>query len=427
MRRNALIPLLLTLLCLTVMPINAQNTDTPSFYDDHPLLQMLSTVSDEQAMREDIIYYMDYRAVENTADYIFTYENVGEWANGDEWMGFTDRWLSLPVTLSGLQFWEELERIPEVMGFDFFDLDQTLDVGTTPRNVTVWRGDFDEDAVIDAHLARGYEANTISDIPVLCATLPDFNAQCNYVAPPDFENRDLANLFDPVLARNPFVGVLPNMLISAFSPLYFGNAISARADETPSLADNPEIRALSEAVLNPDVYSGELVQTQFLPRFHVLYDMVNRLPNLPESDQFIFDDYGDLPHVELSIIADRQEGDTQVALIGLLYDNETDAQLAVDEVTARITTFSDYLLNNTTDPVIDNIEGAMVNEGYVYASESTGLYVAVISVNYPTPIGRFDSALEDSPPPLAQLFEIWISGVWFGGFYPLWELDFQPE
>lgn len=415
------------LLCLTIMPITAQNPDTTSFFDEHPLLQMLSTVSDEQAMREDIIYYMDYRAVENAVDYIPTYDTVDEWISGDEWMGFTDRWLSLPVTLNGLEFWEELERIPEVLGFDFFDLDQTLEAGRTPSTVTVWRGDFDEDAIIEAHLGRDYEARTTNDISVLCATSPDFDTNCNYVAPPDFENRDLANLFDPVLARNPFVGILPNMLISAFSPLYFGNAISARADEIPSLADNPEIRALSEAILNPDVYSGDLVQAEFLPRFHVLYDMVNRLPNLPDNDRFIFDDYGDLPHVELSIIADRQEGDTQVALIGLLYDNEADAQLAVDEVTARITTFSDYLLNNTTVPVIDNIEGTMVNEGYVYASESTGLYVAVISANYPTPTGRFDSALEGSPPPLAQLFEIWISGVWFGGFYPLWELDFQPE
>lgn len=425
MRHKIFIGILFTLLCVMVVPINAQE-DTATVFDEHPLFEMLSVVPDNEPSRAGVVYYMDYRAVENAADYIPTYENVDEWINGDGWLGFTQRWSSVPIALSS-GFTQEIERIPEVMGFDFFDIDQTLAIGEPPDTTTVWRGEFDADSIVQAHLAREYLETEINGVQVLCGA-----GGCDNGTQVNIANRDPASLFDPQLGREFPFAIVDNTLITSIGLPSLENAISAHNGELQSLAKAEDFRTLAEAMLNPDVYEGELVQAHVIGSRY-LADAINfitlegstLLPNVDiDAFQDIVSTYGDLPQSELAILADRQEGDIQVALIGLLYDNEVDAQLAVDEVTARISTYSDYLRSEMTEPILGRVEGAVLNDGYVYESPNTGLYVAVVSVNYPLPEARYDFGDADIP---ILVFRQWVRGFYTRGFYPLWQVTLPEE
>lgn len=421
MRRKVFISIILTLLCLAVVPIHAQEDDT-SFFDEHPLFQMLSVVPDNEPSRADVVYYMDYRAVENTADYIPTYDSVDDWLNGDGWLGFVQRWFSVPVALS-TGFTQEIERIPEFMGFDFFDIDQTLAIGQPPDTTTVWHGEFDADSIVQAHVAREYVETEINGAQVLCGAVG-----CENGTEVNITSRDAASLFDPQLGREFPFAILPNTLVVSPGLPSLENAISAHTGELQSLAKAEDFRALGESILNPDVYEGDLVQAQFMSDdiFNVTLDFVagdtSDIINEAIAEDFqnsIVGDYGNLPQSQLAVIADRQEGNMQVALIGLVYDNEADAQVAADEITARISTFADVLVRRGNEPLIDFVEGAVLNDGYVYESANTGLYVAVISVDYPLPAERSDFGDGNAP---ILVFRQWIQGIISRSFYPLWQV-----
>jgi hypothetical protein len=248
-------------------------------------------------------------------------------------------------------------------------------------------------------------------------------------------------MFDGGLGRQPPFAILPNTLVSAYELDILENAIRANNGESPTLAEAEDFRTVAESILNPNVYSGYLVQAQFLPPYYLntTLDLNNPRTNqyIAQSsghhiEQFkrLLADYGELPETTLAVIADRQEDNMQVAIIGLLFDNEADAQLAADEVTKRISTYFDVLkfarVHDVERPVfIDSVEGATINDGFVYHSETTGLYAAIISVDYPMPDGPFIAGSENSPPEPIIIFRELMSSIREGFFYPIWNIT-QP-
>jgi hypothetical protein len=326
--------------------------------------------------------------------------------------------------------------MPEIMGFDFFDIDYTLEVGVPPYTTMVLRGNFDMDLVVATHIARDYTETEINGVQVMCGPVG-----CENGSRTDLAYVDWANMFDGGLGRQPPFAILPNTLVSAYELDILENAIHAINGESPSLAEAEDFRTVAEAILNPNVYSGDLVQAQFLSSqyLNIALDLNN-----PRTNQYIAEtsghhieqfkrllaDYGELPETTLAVIADRQEGNMQVAIIGLVFDNEADAQIAVDEVTKRISTYFDVLkfarVHDLEPPVfIDSVEGGAINDGFVYYSETTGSYAAIISVDYPMPEGPFIVGSEDSPPESAVIFRAWILSIREGFLYPFWNV-IQP-
>jgi hypothetical protein len=326
--------------------------------------------------------------------------------------------------------------MPEFMGFDFFDIDYTLEVGVPPYTTMVLRGNFDMDSVVAAHVARDYIETEMSGVQVMCGPVGCENGRRT-----DLAYVDWANMFDGGLGRQPPFAILPNTLVSAYELDILENAIRANNGESPTLAEAEDFRTVAEAILNPNVYSGYLVQAQFLPPYYLntTLDLNNPRTNqyIAQSsghhiEQFkrLLADYGELPETTLAVIADRQEDNMQVAIIGLLFDNEADAQLAADEVTKRISTYFDVLkfarVHDVERPVfIDSVEGATINDGFVYHSETTGLYAAIISVDYPMPEGPFIVGSENSLPESAVIFRAWILSIREGFLYPFWNV-IQP-
>jgi hypothetical protein len=119
-----------------------------------------------------------------------------------------------------------------------------------------------------------------------------------------------------------------------------------------------------------------------------------------------------------------------MATIALVYDDEATAERAAAELTARLAVFRDVVQKRHETPIVDEIDGARMDEPQVYFSESTGKYVALASVLYPTPDNTPISMITGEPvqagetggtvPQSGLLLRYWISALYARAFDALY-------
>jgi hypothetical protein len=269
-----------------------------------------------------------------------------------------------------------VERMPEVVGFEWISaVNRSLEYAVPPYTALILNGTFDADAIGAALSARDFEQTDVSGVPVWSR----------------FD--DAAMSMNDIERADPFGGRLGKAARIAVWPDYLANSaywdatkgiIAAAQGEQPSLADNPDYRALAEAITAPE---GLLLQALFFNVADVGFLPENVSAAL--ADQTAEDPtqtYGPLMPYALAVLADRQEGQDQVHLIGLVYPNAAVAGPAAEEVASRIRTFR---LPQRPDETLVERFGAQVSSR-VYESETTGRAVAVVEVRYPLPAERID-------------------------------------
>lgn len=416
-----------------IAPVSAQ--DAAAEDEPHPLLQMLALVPDTANSRVDILSYVDYRAVEYARRTVISPANYAIFRilpseSTQRWLQATQRIQSGP---SILQYFTQYGDMPAVVGFDFFDIDQALAFGHPPSQGMILAGEFDAESIGAAHAGRGYIADEIEGYTVWCH--PE---GCDMGMQQDLRNRNPANIFDPTLGRKPPVLILPGYLASSPNLEVVQGVAESAATGAVTLADAPGYRALAQAITDPERFSGDLVQVNFLnndPSYTLDLTIFEtreafdenarsllRIAALP--DEWLA--YDDLPRYFLAALADRQEGETQVALVALVYLNPDDAQAAAEEMADRIGAFQGVLiLRDNTEPLMNRAAGAVVDEPYVYISEDTGVYVAIASISYPLPTveGRAisEEPVEGQAPP-GLIYRFWIQSIFQRAFYPMWQI-----
>jgi len=426
----ALLFVSILMLCVDLVPAQAQFLGIGK----HPLLDLLALAPDTPEVRDTWIRYMDFRAVEEARDWMQRPESAETLFADSSWIGFTYRWLSAPDSVR--QSFFEAARMPEVVGFDIFDVDRTLSFGKPPSHGVIWSGDFDLAAIAATHAARGYIQTEIHGVPAWCSG--DGCAAGMNVNPTE---RDLANIFDTGIGREvPFL-LLPNLLVSAPDETTLERVADVTTGDLPSLAEAEDYHTLAEALIDPSVYMGQLVNLQFLPNEDVRFvldltaddvaaQVLSRVPDPQRAENFIrnaFVGYGDLPLYQLAAIADRQEGDRQVAIVALLYTNAEDAQIAAPELMYRMSTFSDLMIRELTESLFDLMPG-MDYQSHVYTSEPSGLSVAVVEMRYDTPTEAQEKASSSDPESMtaALAFQYLSRTISSNSLYPLWVINF-PE
>lgn len=386
--------LLLIVMLTGIMPAIGQE-------QDHPLLQMLNMVPADYAGSP--IAYLDFRAVEDARDYLEKPESYAALMASDVNLDFTWRWQSAPESV-GRNF-ARLEEMPVVMGFDFFDINRTLQFGMPPAMGIIWQGNFDMEQVAEAHTARDYIETEINGITAWCPA-----AGCDQGMQTDVRNAQPANIFDNGIGRKvPFL-VQPGYLLS--SPDLGTLEASVGAINGKSLADDPAYRALAEAFTMPE---GLLIGVQFLDStVQVSSDLDAALPAEIAA-------YGSLPPYLAVAIADRQEGDQQVALIALAYANVEEAEAAAPELANRISTFSDVITRGEgQSPLMEDVRGAEVSSR-VYSTDE--ISVAVVEIRYDTPTQEEENAtpsLENNPVRPALVYWYLTRAYRQRSLYPLW-------
>jgi hypothetical protein len=369
-------------------------TLSSSAQETQPLLQLMSYVPDTAETRQSLISYFDFRANEATLDdferprsfeeFIATDPNIQE---------FVQRWMMTPQSLQIV--FSNGEQVPDVMGFDIFDINQTLTFGIAPNDGVVWQGDFDLGTLDVAHEARNYQQTDIEGISAWCG-----EAGCESGLTLNVNDINNANLFDPRLGRAvPFLVYDSGILVSA--PAYTVLESVAQTTQNPdeSIAQAEDYRALANAIVDSSVYSGQLIQMVFVPLDSVIYSVF-----LSESNP----EQGVLPLYTNVTIADRQEGDTQITVFALSYSIESQAQAASTELKTRLENFAP-----TGEVLLDRYEGQATVESRVFDDADTDLYVAVVEVRYPSPTA-------DDSLPAGSFFNWTLRAIFMSEFSPLW-------
>src|SRR5690606_10259185 len=118
-------------------------------------------------------------------------------------------------------------------------------------------------------------------------------------------------------------------LASTYSMESLDGMVAAAATRGVTLSNVLSYRALAQALIDPERYTGDLVQANFMNydptcAFDLsAYESPEALTTRRHSRMPINEwlEYRELPRYFLAALADRQEGETQVAIIALVYFN----------------------------------------------------------------------------------------------------------
>jgi hypothetical protein len=405
MKRLGSLVLALVLLAVGVAPAIAQDGGSGQG-QPQPLLAMLAMVPDNDLVQGQgwaTVRYADYQA-------LYTSEGVEDIRVSQGTQALLNN-VPLPLMLNRIAagpdairyVFSSVDRMQQVVGFEWIaSVDRSLEYGAPPEMPLILGGTFDADAISTALSARGFEETDVSGVPVW-SRFDDGTLNVKDIQP--------ADPFGGNLGKAARIAVWPDYLAnSAYWDATKGIIASAQGTE-PSLADNPNYRALAEAVTAPE---GLLIQALF-------FDVADLgfLPGDPAvalSGQGAEDptaNYGPLMPYALAVLADRQEGQDQVHLIGLVYPNADIAGPAADEVAQRIQAFT---LPGRTETLVQQF-GAQISSR-VYTSDTTGQAVAVVEVRYPLPADRKDAATGQFIPG-GLMFRNWGQAIMQRAFFVL--------
>lgn len=397
---NARLSLFLALLLMLLPGASALAQEDPP---PPPLLAMLAGVP------EDAVPADSGWATVRYTDYVALYEAEGitklrDFGNLDLLMaavplpGMMIRLAAGPEALSYV--FASAGQMGRTVGFEWLlDVDRSLEFGDPPSVGLLLGGDFDTAAIGAALQARDFSQADVSGVTVWHR----FDDLAISVA-----DRDPADPFGGHLGAAARIALLPDMLANARSWPLINGVIGAAQGELPSLADDPAYRALAGAIAAPD---GLLIQALFFDGA-----ALGAVPGDPASPGVTppAADLGPLLPYALAVLADRQEGNDQVHLIGLVYADAPTAQAAADVLAGRI---ADFRLSTRPEIVLAEEFGATVSASVV-ESAAEGLAVALVEVRYPLPAertdagGRFLSA--------GQLYKLWVQAIMRREFTPLW-------
>jgi hypothetical protein len=396
--RTLLRACLLLLLCVTILlPNITRAQDAPA----NPLLDMLALVPDNADAHPSngfSISYADYRALVQTSGIDIPaagtqFSALSSDAQAQYFRVFQR--LSAGMQLDYLKTY--LEGMQKSVGFDWFSVGRALVYGTPPRLATILGGQFNADDVGQALKARNFESTTVDGVTIWSR----------------FEDGKV-NIKD-IDRTDPFGGELGAAARIALLPGYIANSrftdetnaiVSAFNKKSPSLAQSEDYRVLTQAITDPNKYTGSLIQAQFAEP--ALFEGAKlpangTLPTPPDLS-------GELPAYTLAVLADRQEGDTQVNLIAVVYADVATAQKGADELYKRIAGFNLRNMYTTWQVAVD--------QPYVYQDDK-GRAVAVVSVHYPLPKPPDANGSNGPASTAGNVYRNWLLSIFRREFYPL--------
>lgn len=290
-------------------------------------------------------------------------------------------------------------QMAEAVGFEWLlDVDQSLEFGDPPGVGLLLGGDFDAVRIGATLESRGFSITDIQGV----AVWHRFDDSAISI-----DARDVADPFGGYLGAAARIALLPDALGNARTWPLIEAIISAILSTQPSLADDPTYRVLAEAVSESD---GLLIQVLLFSGTAL------RLAGDPAyTGQESKEDLDSLPPYSGAVLADRQEGDDQVTLIGLVFADEATALSAAEVLARRVEEFQPA--SSSGDVLVDRF-GATVGVREVRQSED-GLGIAVVEARYPVPAERND-------PETGQynmrglLFRAWVQAILYREFTPLW-------
>ncbi len=393
---------------LTLVGAPTRGADTPSSF-----LDLLGSVPDSLDVRSDLVGYVDYRAVEESRP------GAARPASATEWLALRDAedpaydlWDAAVHGISSGSgkllrgMFRDAAAWPDLLGFDFFEVDRELVFGSPPGNGTVLAGRFDPDAIARAVGSRGYTGADMDGHTLWCPA-----GGCDDGLRFDRANLDPANPFGGDLGRQEPMAVSESALLASADIATVDAMLAAAADQAPSLADDPAHRAALEA-LDP---GARLIQATLVPPHLLLADprafvgegsfeeMADRLARLADT-------FESIPPYQLVLMADGATSSEQVMTIALVYERGADAVVAADVIPRRIQTLDSSASGR---PVRDLFaeRGVTSISGSVRPSADGSHSIAVIEFRAPLASDGTDGA-SGEPLPSSQVYRLLIESFY---------------
>ncbi len=286
-------------------------------------------------------------------------------------------------------------RMTELVGFEWLlHVDRSLEFGEPPGVGLLLDGTFDPEAIGDALEPRGFHRRD-------CAGVDVWHRFEDWTVNP--AARELADPFGGDLGAAARIALLPGALANGRGWGLVEAIIAASQGDLPSLADDPGFRALADAVSGPE---GLLIQALFFP------GKALRVRGEDWSDEGFAEH---LPSYRQAVLADRQEGASQVHVVGLVYEDMPTAYTAAEVLTRRLAAFAP--VGRPEEPLAEEL-GATFSSWVCERSEDR-VTLAVVEVRYPHPDPRFDPEV-GAYPVAAPLYRAWVRAIVFRTFTPLW-------
>lgn len=385
MRKNGWIVLLTTALLVLAVPVNAQTaTPEPS---TNPLIKMLALIPDNADTRAKIegVSYADYQALK-------TLQGIpaGKLDENTRRMYFRAlRRLAAGLDLS--YFSAYVDSSVRLVGFYWLDVNQGISVGSPPRIATLISGTFESAAIGEALKVRDFEQSTVDGI-TLWHRFED--AQVNVSA------REPGDPFGGNLGLAARIVLLPGYIANSRYTDFAKQFIDTYNRKQRSLAEADDYRVLTSAITDPKIYSGSLIQAQFMTSDA----FAGAVP--PKGSNIDVSTYGNLPPYRLAVLADRQEGDSQVNVIALFYPDADTAQKASVELGKRIAGFDVSHMYEQSNVTVD--------EPRVF-TDRTGMAAAIVSIHYGLPPATTNSG-NGLTPSAGMIYQRWIN-LWLARFF----------
>ncbi|MEW5825573.1 MAG: hypothetical protein AB1778_01970 [Candidatus Bipolaricaulota bacterium] len=290
-------------------------------------------------------------------------------------------------------------QMPDVVGFEWLvDVDSSLEFGDPPDLGLLLGGDFDAEAIGRALQGRNFALEEIQGVPVW-HRLGDREIS--------LQDRNPADPFGGHLGAAARIALLPRMIANARSWPFIEAILAAGTGELPSLAEDVGYRALATAVSEPE---GMLIQALLFTGASL------RVTDVPElSGDLALEPIDGLPWYSHAILADRQEGDDQVHLIGLVCSDRVTAQTASFVLSGRLEAFHPP---DQPEQVLAERYGATTRASVIEFPEDN-LAIALVEVRYPVPADR-DDPDTGFYATLGPLFRAWVNAILRREFSPLW-------
>ncbi|MFN8450530.1 MAG: hypothetical protein U0521_18575 [Anaerolineae bacterium] len=368
--------LLLILLGFGLIPGSAQGDDTP-------FLRMLARVPDTTAARE-FLTYVDYRAIiaaRPGAPSVSTWQQYEATARTEAGGRLQ---AALMGIMSGPSYFTQSFLLggdmAEAVGFDPFTVERGIEYGQPPATVTILEGNFDTNAVIAAHEARGYTESELGSLTLLCGA-----DGCENGLTLNLRDRNPANPFGGSLGRSQPVLVGDGLVVSSPSIGALDLAASSINGESGSLADNADYRAAAEALSA----SGAVLQAYFITPSEIS-TASEALTNLSLSAAEIkalraqlAKDFVPVPQYNLIVLGDTATDSEQIGTVALVYANETDAEAAAALFPAKLQNSESLQMGRAFGEVLAD-RGVTSIDATVYAA-STGRSVMLLALHAPLP------------------------------------------
>lgn len=367
------------LVLIMVVPLSAQVERAEM--GSGSLAALLRFVPDTAEARRWLTYG-DFRAGEAGRGLPFTPDSYSYFDNQSPELP-SQLWTRVtPLGGLSLNYLGAYADLPQILGFDFFDIDRSLVWGQPPYQGTILQGEFDEAAIRAAHESRGFVESDIDGAPLWCA-----EAGCDTGLQMNVDERELTDIFGGDLGRKFPRALVGDFMIGTGVDTTLERMIEANAGEVNSLADAEDIQALV-AALDGDRYirSAQFASPLDFPEFNPAMILGERateemIRELMEQ----FEESGSrLPLYSAVVFADVADAENESVIVGLAYLDEASATTAGDAIISLINNTNSFVQARPWAEMIAERDGTLRAPEVFYA-EAADRYVTLITISKPLP------------------------------------------